>query len=207
MELYASLQNRNAPGLRVHLLSAETGDAAELIASLGPQGQFEGGYQNLSQWADETAQVKESHHFSSILFCFRFREPFYSVSRTALNSLDTITLIKSALDDKEYSWLKHSAAVEHLWHGTLMELKTLARIFLSNVDIDKPPDEQTRPLWQRHYDAGVKRLEHAGIKTAKSGAQEYVSLRTQWDRYLTLLAPQFAYDMNEMDTALAKVQS
>lgn len=36
--------------------------------------------------------------------------------------------------------------------------------------------------------------------------EEYISLRTQWDRYITLLTPQFAYDMDEIDTALAKVK-
>src|SRR4051794_7406992 len=38
----------------------------------------------------------------------RFSEPFYSVSRFTLVSLDTVTLIQSALDDEEYSWLKES---------------------------------------------------------------------------------------------------
>jgi hypothetical protein len=37
----------------------------------------------------------------------------------------------------------------NLLRDTFMELKTLARIFLPNVDIDEPPDERTRQLWQR----------------------------------------------------------
>jgi hypothetical protein len=31
------------------------------------------------------------------------------------------------------------------------------------------------------------------------------TLRTQWDRYITLLAPQFAYKREEIDTAVAQV--
>jgi hypothetical protein len=31
-------------------------------------------------------------------------------------------------------------------------------------------------------------------------------LRKQWDRHITLLAPKFAYEMDEIDTALAKVK-
>ncbi len=204
--IQTSLQARNALGLKVHLLSSETGDAAEVIAHLGPQGQFEGGYQNIMEWSAETAQVRESHHFYPILFFFRFREPFYSVSRTALTSPDTVSLIKSALEDKEYGWLKESAAVNDLWRGTLLQLKTLTQGLLPNARINIPPDEQTRTRWQRRYEAAGERLQSAGIKITKSGAEEYISLRKQWDRYINLLAPQFAYDMDEIDTALAKVK-
>src|SRR5215208_6524268 len=171
MELYSDLKERNTLGLKVHLLSSETGDAAEVVAHLGPHGQFEGGYNNLVDWSAETAQVKESHHFYHMLFYFRFREPFYSVSRTSLTSLDTVSLIKSALDNEEYGWLKESAAVDDLWRGTMLELRTLAKDFLPNEDLE-----------------------------------DYISLRKQWDRHITLLAPKFAYDMDEIDTALAKVK-
>ncbi len=124
----------------------------------------------------------------------------------ATAALDTITLIQSALDDEKYGWLKQSAAVDHLWRGTLLEMKTLAQTFLPNEDIAVPPDEITRQRWQRRYEAGIERLQRAGIKTTGAGAEKYISLRTQWDRYITLLAPQFAYDMDKVDPALAKVK-
>jgi hypothetical protein len=206
MELYSDLKERNALGLKVHLLSGETGDAAEVIAHLGPHGQFEGGYNNIMEWSAETASVKESHHFYHMLFYFRFREPFYSVSRTSLTSLDTVSLIKSALDNEEYGWLKESAAVDDLWRGTMKELQTLATDFLPNEDLDAPPDPQTRERWRRRYEQGLERIKAAGIKTINDGVEDYISLRTQWDRYITLLAPKFAYDMKEIDTALAKVK-
>lgn len=207
IEVYSNLKERNSLGLKVHLLSKETGDAAEVIAGLGPRGQFEGGYQNLTEWAGETVHVKESHHFYPVLFYFRFREPFYSVSRTALVSLDTISLIKSALDDQEYSWLKESAAVDDLWSGTMLELRTLANNLLNDKeDLNAPPDEERRARWEQRYKEGVERLEKSGIKTTDTGMEEYVSLRTQWDRYITSLAPKFAYDMDEIDTVLAKIK-
>ncbi len=206
MQLYTSLQERNVLGLKAYMLSSETGDAAEVLARLGPRGQFQEGYQILADWADKTMQVRESHHFYPMLFYFRFRQTYYSVSQTALTALDTITLIQSALDDEKYGWLKQSAAVDHLWRGTLLEMKTLAQTFLPNTDIAVPPDEITRQRWQRRYEAGVERLQRAGIKTTEAGAEKYISLRTQWDRYITLLAPQFAYDMDKVDPALAKVK-
>src|SRR5215211_1949241 len=206
MELYSDLKERNALGLKVHLLSAETGNAAEVIAHLGPHGQFEGGYNNIVEWSAETANVKESHHFYHMLFYFRFREPYYSVSRTSLTALDTVSLIKSALDDEEYGWLKESAAVDELWRGSMKQLQTLAKNFLPNEDIDAPPDQKTLERWRKRYEEGLERLNAAGIKSTIDGVEDYISLRKQWDRHITLLAPKFAYNMDEIDTALADIK-
>ena len=206
LELYSNLKQRNALGLKVNILSGETGDAAEVISHLGPHGKFENGYNNIVDWSAETATVKESHHFYPMLFFFRFREPYYSISRTALVSLDTVSLIKSALDDKEYGWLKESAAVDDLWRAAMLELQTLARDFLPDEDLDASPDPQTVERWRKRYNAAVERLDAAKIKTAKNGVEDYVVLRKQWDRHVYMLAPKFAYDMKEIDTALAKVR-
>ena len=206
MELYANLKERNTLGLKVNLLSSETGDAAEVIAHLGPQGEFDGGYNNIVEWSSEVARVKESHHFYPMLFFFRFRESYYSVSRTSLTSLDTVSLIKSALDNDKYGWLKESAAINDLWRATMKELQTLAENFLPHEDLDALPDERTCERWRRRYQDGVERLKAAGIKTTNDGVDDYISLRKQWDRHITLLAPQFAYEMDEIDTALAKVK-
>jgi hypothetical protein len=206
LEVYSSLRARNSRGLEVQLHSAETGDAAEVIAALGPRGRFDTGYVVLTEWAAKAVEVKESHHFHPVLFYFRFSEPYYSVSRTSLVTLDTVTLIKSALDENEYGWLKQSAAIDQLWRGTLMELKTLIRSFAPSADVEMPPSEETRARWRRRYAAALDRLQHAGIKTTGSGVEHYITLRAQWDRYITVLAPKFAYDMDEIDPALAKLK-
>jgi hypothetical protein len=206
MQLYQDLLSRNSHALKVHLRSGETGDAAEVIARLGPQGQFDAGYQVIAAWADESAEVKESHAFYDMLFYFRFREPYYSISRTALTSLDTVALIRSALDDKEYKWLKESAAVDQLGYGALMELQMVFKLSPMETDANESPDEDTRNLWRKRYEAAADRLEQAGIKTKKSGADEYISLRSKWDPIIKQLAPQFGYDMDEIDPALAKVK-
>lgn len=207
LQLYENLRERNTLGLKVNIMSAETGDAAEIIAHLGPQGNFENGYNNMVDWSAETAMVKESHHFYPLLFFFRFQEPYYSVSRTTLTSLDTVSLIKSALDDKEYGWLKESAAVTDLWRAAMKELQTLARDFLpKDEDLDSLPDRKIVKRWRKRYDDAVQRLDAAGIKTKQDGVEDYVALRRQWHQYVYKLAPKFAYDMNEIDTALAKTK-
>jgi len=79
MQVYGALQQRNTLGLQLYLLSGETGDAAELIARLFPEGNLSAGYSILSEAASRMTQAKEAHHFYPVLCYYRFREPFYSV--------------------------------------------------------------------------------------------------------------------------------
>jgi hypothetical protein len=71
--VYNALHRRNSLGLKIHLLGGESGDAAELLCGLGPEGKFNGGYNNLAQMAVDLSQVKESHHFIPSCFTSVFR--------------------------------------------------------------------------------------------------------------------------------------
>ena len=204
MQVYTALKRRNTLALNIHLASAETGDAAELIAHLGPEGKFETGYANLSTLAMEMAHVKESHHFYPVLVYFRFRQPLYSVSRFTLVSLDAATLIKSALSDKEYSWLKNSGAVEQLWDGARLILETVSNTFLPGETRGSPhiPDEDTGELWRRRYFAALRTIRAAGIQTVddeQAGAEYYVNLRRQWNDYISHMGPMLAYSTEDVD--------
>jgi hypothetical protein len=206
MQVYTALQRRNTLALRLHLASAGTGDAADLIAGLGPQGRFDGGYTNLVSVAEEMAGMQEAHHFYPVLFYFRFRDPYYSVSRSTLVSLDVVTLIKSALADQPYAWLKQSVSVAQLWEASLMLVTTLLDTFRSGgvPAADTPPDAETLGRWRRRYAAALRRLQQAGIQTVadeRAGAEVYASLRGHWDHYVAALAPFMAYRMDEIDPA------
>jgi hypothetical protein len=63
MQVYTALLQRNTLALQVHLASLETGDAAELLAHLLAEGQFQSGYTNLSDLAARMCAAKEGHHF------------------------------------------------------------------------------------------------------------------------------------------------
>ncbi|MDF1502415.1 hypothetical protein [Roseisolibacter sp. H3M3-2] len=206
MQVYGALQRRNALGLQLHAQSGETADAAELLARLGPDGQFSGGYNNLSEVATQLTQVKEAHHHYPVLFYFRFQEPFYEVSRITLLALDTATLTGSALSDDEYGWLRRSAAVAQLRRVSLLLLTSLEENFVTH---DSPgdavqPDERTQARWRRRHADAVDRLRQAGIATVadeREGAASYVALRTEWDGHVAALAPAMLYDMEEIDPA------
>jgi hypothetical protein len=64
--------------------------------------------------------------------------------------------------------------------------------------------ELTTERWRSRYPATLQKLKQAGIKTVadeQAGAENYVSLRAEWDRYITTLAPTMAYNMDEIDSA------
>jgi hypothetical protein len=208
MQVYTALQRRNVLAMNMHLLSACSGDAAELLAHLGPQGEFNGGYTELSELSVKMTQNKEAHHFYPVLFYFRFSDSFHSVSRSTLMAFDTVSLIKSALDDGEFRWLKESGGVAQLWESSMMLVTALENTFLGNGAPDRKsqPDEQTRDRWGARYRAALIRLEQAGIEIAKdsqAGAEAYISCRMQWDSHIRNLAPSMGYTMEEIDPAMS----
>jgi hypothetical protein len=149
--------------------------------------------------------LKEGHHFYPILFYFRFREPYYSVSRTTLLALDTVSLIKSALADDKAGWLKKSAAVQQLWSVSLMLVSTLDEAFLGQAP--KAGSDPIAEPWRSRYFAGAHRLRQAGLPVVadeETGAELYVNLRRRWDPLIAALAPAMAYSMDEIDPARSR---
>ena len=203
MQIYTALQRRNSLALSFYLLTSRTSDAAKLVAALGPEGRFEGGYTIMASLAAESAGVKESHHFYPIMFYFRFEEPFYSVSAYTLLALDAITLIDSALSERKYGWMRRSAAVVQLREASLALVSKLEEAFLRAGKAEAvSPDARTRERWKLRYRAALRHLDEAGIETAEdaeSGAEAYVRLRTEWDNQIRRLAPFMLHNMEEID--------
>jgi hypothetical protein len=204
MQIYNALRGRNTLGLAIQTLSDDTGDAAELIAGLGPHGQFNSGYNNLSTLAANASEVKEAHHFYPLLFYFRFTEPYYSVSKSAAVLFDSLSLLKSALSDEEYGWLKESAPVAQCWRAAMLLVDMLDQVFLPGQPAPQrsAPDARTRERWRTRYMAALERLQQADIKTIAdpaAGFETYVSLRERWDGHIDRLRRSMLYEPDEID--------
>jgi hypothetical protein len=209
LQVYNALYRRNATGFSLHLGTAETGDAAELVVGLVPEGHISGGYTNLSEMANQMAGLKESHHFYPVLFYFRFPEPHYGVSRMALLTLDSVSLMKSGLDDGKYGWLKESIALTQLWRGSLDTVVGLAEAFLPEALPQRAnePDAPTRERWRRRYFSALRRLRQAGIRTVsdeQEGASAYVQLRACWHAHIETLGGALGYTMDEIDVTASR---
>lgn len=113
--VYSALVRRNTFALGLHHRTAGTADATVLLSRLLPDGEPADARQELTAMSEELINLYESQHFYPVLHYFRFQETAYALARLALLTLDTVSLIRSALDERTYRPLVRSAAVAALW--------------------------------------------------------------------------------------------
>lgn len=206
MQIYSALRSRNSQALLLDIGTARTGDAAEFVAGIGPQGRFDAGYTTLTNLAASMASMKEVHHFYPVLFYFRFEQSCYSVSRFTNIALDAVAIIKTALDGEKYRWLIESGAVAGIWTSSLLVLTTLEDAFIpGDLPERASPDAQTRSRWRNRFLNAAARLQAAGITLAAdldSAAERYIYLRSEWNPHIRNLAPAMLYSLQEIDPAL-----
>jgi hypothetical protein len=212
MQIYNALQQRNSLGLRVFLLSGMTGSSAEMLVRIAPQGRVDSGFSTLSDLASSLAQLKEMHHFYPVLLYFRFEEAYYSVSFVTGMLLDCASLIESAIDAREYGWLRKSAALAELWSGSLLLIDMIEGAFGPALPAGRRRQTTEADLeqWRRQYLRSLDLFKRAGIQAAQDveqGASRYVQLRTEWGPRITALAEAMLYPTEIVDPGNARENS
>ena len=208
MQIYNALQKRNALGLSLQLMSRGTGNAATLIQGLGPNGEFSAGYNNIASIAEAMVSIREAHDFYPVLFYFRFPDPRYSASRMTFITLDTVSLIRTAIPDGKNGWIKNAASVQQLWEAAMSLLKTLEETFMPGKadEHTNDPSNAERQLWRRRYFQALSIFREAGIETVSSeeqGAEAYGAMRARWNHLVASLASYMDWKMDEIDTAIS----
>ena len=197
VQVYSALRERNALALTIHLMTASTGDAAEMLARLGLDGGSSDATSELSNVARSLVATKEAHQFYPLLFYFRFENPLYSVSRFSFVALDLVTLIGTALDEQRFRSLIHSAPVASLHECALLLLATLDHNLPTGTDLGVNPAEVL--LTGQSYNAAIETLGRAGITARTDGMDRYVAERRQWEPLVRRIAPVLGYKMDEVD--------
>lgn len=207
LQIYSAVLQRNALGLSMYVMTKSTADPAVLLAGLGSQGRFDAGYTIVANLGSQLTAVKEAHHLYPLLFFYRPYQPANSIPQIAFIALDMVALLRSALDDGEYRWLKESAAVENLGGMASILVKTLEGTFLPGAASDHHDGEAQagqRDAWDARYRAALRQLEQAGIRVRAdqdAGAQQYARMRQAWHPYVERLARYMDYDMAVIDPA------
>jgi hypothetical protein len=201
VQVYAALRERNALALTIDLMTGGTGDAAEMLARLGPDGDLSNATTELANLVRPLAAIKEAHHFYPLLFYFRFQEPIYSVSRLSFILLDLTTLIDTTLDRQRYSAFVRSGPVDSLRRCALLLLETLDRNF-QTAD-DAPSRVAAASNDQESYAAAVETLRRAGIEL-QPNAGNYAGQRSRWESLVRRVAPTFGYGMEEIERRLPR---
>lgn len=207
MQVYSQLQERNAFALKLYLSTRKTGDAAVLITGMAPGGDWSLGSSALWELAAGMAGTKEAHHFYPVLFYMRFAEHFYSMSFSTLVLLDTVTLIRSVLND-QYAAVKHLGALDQIWDGSLLLLTSLEKTFLSKgPPFPEQPGQAEVALWEQRVDRAMAEFQAAGLATSErsEARRKYLELRREWDGHIQRLAPSMLYSMQEIDAATRRL--
>jgi hypothetical protein len=209
LQLYTALQQRNALGLSISVMTKDSADPVMLLTGLGPQGRFDTGYTIVADLAAELSAIKEAHHLYPLLFFYRPYQPANSIPQIAFIALDMVTLLRTALDDGQYRWLKESAAVESVGRLASLMVETLGSTFIPGAapeNHENPAQASHHDAWCARYRAALRQLEQAGIcvrSDQDAGAQQYSRLRQEWHPYVEHLARYMDYDMAVIDPATA----
>jgi hypothetical protein len=193
VQVYSALRERNALAMTIDLMTGGTGDAAEMLARLGPDGDFDNAVTELGNLVQPLAATKEAHHFYPLLFYFRFTDPLYSVSRFAFVLLDVTTLIDTALDRERHKSLVRSAPVDALRRGAMLLLETLNRHFPTTEGSDA-----TTSGHRKSYAAAGETLRRASVEVRPDEAR-YADQRRRWEPLIHRVAPMFGFGMDEID--------
>lgn len=202
LAVYSALAIRNTFALSLHYRTASTGDAVELLTRLGASGELNGTHQEIADIARELINLLEAQHSYPVLLYFRFQQTLYAMPRILFLTLDTATLIKSALNCEKNRPLIHSTAVAELWGSSLQLVTELSRYLVPKSC--SYINEQREQLWRKQYYLAVERLRAEGIETVtdvEEGANSYVSLRQKWEPALVRLTKYMAYKWSEIAPA------
>jgi hypothetical protein len=138
-----------------------------------------------------------------VLCYFRFTDARYSMARTALITLETTALIRTALDARHFGWVRRSAALEQLQESARMLVEAL------DEATHVPPYGAQRSgaagRWEHRFTTALPRLRDAGIEVTddvEAGLAEYVRLRESWDAPLVRLAGLLGYTPEQIDVSV-----
>lgn len=199
LSVYSALTRRNTFALSLHHRTNNTADSAELLARLAAGNNLNNIQQDISNMARDLIYLLESQNTYSVLLYFRFRQTYYALPRIMYLSMDVVTLIKSALDAEKYRSVVESAAVTELWCGGLHLLEEVCNAVLPKTR--SKMREQNEQLWREHYNRAIERMKVEGIKTAldpEAGASLYISMRHEWEPYLSKLLNYMEHDRREI---------
>jgi len=205
LSVFSSLHRRNILALTLHYKTLGTADPSEYICRLGSEpdsAQIRSQFTTLSAGLTD---LLESHHFYPILHFFRFRETYYGLPRIILIAMDSISLVRSALDGDEYAWLIDSSATGELWHSGTTLLPYLSESFLPRRYVPRFYDESENeaPRWRTHYFSTLEKLRKRGIATPKDpekGFETYLALRRQWYPYVLAFCEYMQFDPKRVVT-------
>lgn len=199
LAIYSALNQRNVFALMLHHRTMGKGDAAELLARMGGDGNFSDARDDVAELAESLLTLLESHHAYPVVHYFRFENDLYSLSRIVWLAMDMVTLINTALHPDRYRAFIRSTVVAGLANGGQHLLMELSHTFL-------PPrsfkvEQQDELVLRQRYLQAIDRLQQEDIETfpdLEAGVQQYIKMRRRWEPYVMAIAHYMGYRWNQV---------
>lgn len=201
--VYSALERKRAIALSLYHSAEGGADVVEFIKHHFVAGRLSGLTATLRTAARDLQQILESHVEHPIIHYFHPVQVYKGMPRVLFLSLEICAVIKSCLDQQEYSDLHDHPAVLTMESSALHVLNELS----THLDLAKRGGGsfQTRPeetaRWRTRYEQTLDRLDDAGIKTEPDktkGWEIYQAKRGEWERQLSRFAHYLGYDWDEV---------
>lgn len=203
LQVYTALQRRNALALDFDLYSCLEADAARVLISLAPRGDFSLSATNLAELAEGMGAMGEAFHFYPVVFYFPSGNVRNATARMLQMALDTVTLMRSALAGEAGARVAWCASSIKLWHASTLVSETLGGAFLGEPE--RGPYRVTpeiRGRWQARFHLACERLREAGLEVTQdepAAFERYAALRAQWQQRVEDLGLYMGLTREEID--------
>lgn len=199
LSIYGSITARKTFASSLHHHTFDTGTPVQFVLGISRVDDISRGSEHLSQLARFLTHTAETHRSYPVLRYFHFRDDRYALPRLLLLALDTVTLLRSALDDRRYEALLRSPVVFEL-HATGLELlnELVPEAKTTGTALQRQRE------WAQRFSDNVDLLRTGGLTVVadvRAGSEAYVALREGWDRPLRALAGAMVYEWDHVEGA------
>lgn len=200
MSVYSALVRRNTLAQMLHHLSGGSGDPVQLVSGLASGGPSDS-RSELVQVGSSVLDLLESHHSYPVLHYFRMRDPRYAMSKIAYLTLESATLIRTALGPS-YDTLKSSAAMNLFWGSGYDLLQQTEGSLLGGGS----PSGVDHVDAQERLGQSISSLAAAGIDTSESeeALPGYLDAREKWIGTTRAFSDMMAYEWSDIEFPLKK---
>ncbi|HJQ69446.1 MAG TPA: potassium channel family protein [Blastocatellia bacterium] len=201
--VYSALERKRAIALSLYHSAEGGADVVGFIRHHFVAGRLSGLSATLRTAARDLQEILESHVEHPIIHYFHPAQVYKGMPRVLFLSLEICAVIKSCLDQREYSDLNDHPAVLTMESTALHVLNELS----THLDLVSDGDESQETLpeeiirWRTRFEQTLRRLDAVGIKTEPDIAKGwaiYQAERGEWEQQLSRFAYHLGYDWDEV---------
>jgi hypothetical protein len=203
LTVYRALERKRATAISLYHQAEEGADVAGFLNHHFVDGRFYGLQDTMRSATRDIQSLLESHIEHPVIHYFHPVEVYKSLPRILFLLLETCAVIRSCLDDKEYSEVMNRPEIRTLEASARYVLGAL----VASLDLERRTQaeretkaEESR-RWRRRYQQTLRRLIRSGIKTRPdegAGWEKYQAQREEWESKLQRISHYLGYDWEEV---------